>query len=71
MFRSKDGIRVRDGFKVFVKTEITRSTLTLEDIESDDDECSVQCDLRNIEGKASSHAKIKLLSKYQLSHCSL
>lgn len=63
-YRSKDGIRIREGFGVSIVTEITKSTLTLDEIESDDDECSVQCDLRNFVGKASSQAKIKLLSKY-------
>ena len=61
--RSKDGIRVREGFGVSIATAITKSTLTLDEIESDDDECSVQCDLRNFVGKTSSQAKIKLLSK--------
>lgn len=63
-YRSKDGIRIREGFGVSIVTEITKSVLTLDEIESDDDECSVQCDLRNFVGKASSQAKIKLLSKY-------
>ncbi|GIY11239.1 titin homolog [Caerostris darwini] len=58
---TKDDIRVRDGFGSVIKTDDGgKSELQLEEVDSEDDDCIVQCSLQNRFGKTSSEAAIHL-----------
>ncbi|GIY97596.1 titin homolog [Caerostris extrusa] len=58
---TKDDIRVRDGFGSVIKTDDGgKSELELEEVDSEDDDCIVQCSLQNRFGKTSSEAGIHI-----------
>lgn len=65
LLRTKDGLRVTENFGAVIKTDNGKSSeLQLTEVESDDDDCSIQCSLKNNFGNACSEAKLRTLSRY-------
>ncbi|KAG8183730.1 hypothetical protein JTE90_002794 [Oedothorax gibbosus] len=64
---TKDGLRVSENCGAMIKLDNGNSSeLRLTEVDSDDDECSIQCSLKNNFGSTCSEAKIKTLSSPQI-----
>ncbi|GBM43953.1 Twitchin [Araneus ventricosus] len=66
---TKDDIRIREGLgSVITSDDSGKSEMTLNEVDSDDDDCSVQCSLHNAFGRTTSEAAIRILSMPQLGY---
>ncbi|XP_055931679.1 titin homolog isoform X2 [Argiope bruennichi] len=66
---TKDDIRIREGVgSVVTLDDSGKSELTLNEVDSDDEDCEVQCSLQNAFGRTTSEASIRILSMPQLGY---